>query len=252
MKQLLLSTVFFIQFCTSFAQGLTPANIKSIQSFITHVKNNEVDKVVSSTVYPLRRELPIPPIKNKQEFIKRYADIFDAKLVKMLASSNPYKDWRLMRDGFMLLDGEVWLDDTGQLIAVNYKSQKETILQKEYDRKDREQLHASLRKFSKRVLILETATYRIRVDELSEDVYRYAAWKVQAKMSDKPDLVLNNGVRNSAGSAGNHDFQFKRGEYTYICDINVLGYEATPAYLIVKQGDKEILNQDAIRGVKIL
>jgi hypothetical protein len=65
-------------------------------------------------------------------------------------------------------------------------------------------------------------------------------------MTDKPDLVIENGVFYADGTGGNHHYEFKKGNFRYECHFIVLGEkDAPPAVLTVYQSGKEILSQDA-------
>ncbi|MNQ85543.1 hypothetical protein D3C85_1007120 [compost metagenome] len=67
-------------------------------------------------------------------------------------------------------------------------------------------------------------------------------------MSDKPALVIKNGKFTPDGSGGNHNYQFKSGDYVYTCYITVMGETgAAPASLEITKASKEILSQDAKR-----
>ena len=47
-------------------------------------------------------------------------------------------------------------------------------------------------------------------------------------MSEKPALVIKNGIWLPDGSGGNNHYEFVNGTYTYVCSINVLGTAETP------------------------
>ncbi len=51
-------------------------------------------------------------------------------------------------------------------------------------------LHPSLHEFQYLVKIVETDKFRVRIDCIGKDEYRYALWDVNKKMSSQPDLVL--------------------------------------------------------------
>ena len=150
--------------------------------------------------------------------------------------------WR----GIMLLNGEVWLNSTGELIAVNYQSEFEKKRKEELIAVQKNSLHESLRNFKCPVCILETSKYRIRIDDMGNEKFRYASWKLQQSMSEKPELVILNGKVEFDGSGGNHSFIFKTGEYIYECGIVEMGEDdAPPAYLSITKGEKEIFSQNA-------
>ncbi|WP_428230766.1 hypothetical protein [Flavobacterium sp.] len=73
-------------------QDLKPEYQKFIKSFTDNVKNDKKEAVAGMIKYPLNRENPIPSIKNKAEFVKRYDQIFDLTLKNKIIKSNPAKD----------------------------------------------------------------------------------------------------------------------------------------------------------------
>ncbi len=111
------------------AQDLKPEYQKFIKSFIENVKNSKKEAVAAIVVYPLKRDYPIPVIKNKAEFVKRYNEIFDADLINEISKSDPAKDWSQMGwRGIMLNQGTIWITEEGGLFAVNYQSKFEANL----------------------------------------------------------------------------------------------------------------------------
>jgi hypothetical protein len=197
--------------------------------------------------YPFDREYPIPIIKNKQEFIKRYNEIFDDSLKQMIINSDPSKDWADMGwRGLMFKQGDIWIDFNGRLMTINYQSAYEKDLLKKYILDDKNNLNPALREFYRPLYILETSKFIIRIDELENYKFRYASWPIFKTMLDKPDLILYNGEFVAEGTGGNHSYQFKNGDYTYECSIIIMGEEGSPpARLTIIKDDTEILSQNA-------
>lgn len=244
--------LFLLAVVSVSGQGLSPEKQESVNTFIGWVKTAQKDSVAAHASFPLRREYPIPFIMDAREFVLRYDEIFDAKLTKMIAESNTATDWNEVGwRGIMLGNGQVWLDDEGRLTAVNYQSEVEKQKKIELIALDKSKLHQSLKQFIKPVYLLETKSYRIRIDEIGLGNYRYASWKLDKPMSDKPDLVLKGGELVHRGSGGNHDFTFKNGQFTYVCDIIIIGEDdAPPARLYVYKTAKELMVEDATIIVK--
>jgi hypothetical protein len=215
--------------------------------FIELVKNNKKDAIANLVSFPFGREYPISSIKNKQEFIKRFDEIFDATLKNMIIQSKLATDWSDVGwRGIMLKDGEIWIDYDGKLIGVNYQSKFEKESRQNLIAVEKNTLHSSIKKFESPVHILETKNYRVRIDDLGNYNYRYSSWPISKSMNDKPDLIINNGEWIPDGSGGNHRFQFKNAEYIYDCSIIVLGEDnSPPAMLTIYKGEKEILSQNA-------
>lgn len=242
--------IYLIIFCSqlTFSQDLKPEYQKFIKSFIANVKSNNKEGVAAFISFPLGRDYPIPNVKNKADFVKRYDQIFDATLKNEIIKSNPAKDWSEVGwRGIMLNQGTLWIDTDGKIISINYQSQAEKNLSNKLIAAEKAKLHPSIAKFKAPEYILETSKFRIRIDDLGNNNYRYASWSVKQKMSEKPDLVITNGKWIPDGSGGNSYFDFKKGDYLYRCYIIVLGTnDSPPATLTIYQNNKTILEQDAI------
>ena len=248
MKKLLFTfcSILFM-FSANAQDSLTAAHKKEINTFIAEVKAGDKAAVAKRIHFPFEREYPIPVIKNKEEFIKRYNEVFDAKLTGLISKTDAGHDWYAGGwRGIMFLDGEVWLDYDGRLTAVNYQSDAELKIKEQFIAKDKKSVHASISKFARPVHVLKTSKYLIRIDDLDHANYRYAAWKASAKMTDKPDLIITNGKYIADGTGGNHSYVFKKDGYVYECQILIIGAEdSPPANLVVYKGKKELLSQPA-------
>jgi hypothetical protein len=140
----------------------------------------------------------------------------------------------------------VWLNSDGKITAINYQSELEKAKKEKLILAQQSDLHPSLRSFLKPICTLQTKTHRIRIDETANNKYRYASWKRTQTQSEKPALILQNGEINFDGSGGNHSYIFKSGEYSYICEITVLGPQPNTTYeLIVTKNGTELMRQKA-------
>lgn len=242
-------TLFFVGVFSNLAlsQDLKPEYQKFIKTFIYSVKNDKKEAVANMISYPFKREYPIPAIKNKTEFIKRYNEIFDTTLKSEIIKSNSAKDWSEMGwRGIMLNQGTIWFDTDSRLISINYQSKFEMDLKNKIIANEKMKLHSSIAKFKTPKCVLETSKFRIRIDDLGNNNYRYASWALKKKMSDEPDLVINKGKIILDGNGGNHRFEFKKGQYIYECHISPLRENGSaPAGLTIYQNKKIILSQDA-------
>ena len=218
---------------------------KKIINFIDCVKKDKKSTIAEMFLYPIERQYPLPKIKNRKEFIKRYDEIFDAKLKSLIIKSNPSKDWSEMGwRGIMLYNGDIWMDTEGRLSTINYQSKSESIMRNTIIESEKITLHPSIAKYQNPKYILETDKFRIRIDEITPNKYRYCSWDIKKSMSEKPDLIIKNGTSTPDGSGGNNKFIFKNGDYIYECYIIVIGESgAPPAEFTIYKGDKEILKQ---------
>jgi hypothetical protein len=242
---ILLLTLYFL---SAFSQNGSTEYQKVISDFIACVKQQDKQELSKKIVFPLKREYPLPSIKNKQEFLSRYNEVFDDSLVKMITTSAPGKDWSKMGwRGLMLRNGQLWLNEEGKLIAVNYQSAAESKKRTLLVEKERGLVHPSLKEFKRPVCLLETGKFRIRIDDMGDGNYRYASWSLKNKQSDKPDLIIENGEFIPEGTGGNHRYEFKTNGYVYSCVVTVLGKEddASPAELTIYKGERKILSQSA-------
>jgi hypothetical protein len=235
--------------CSPFlhAQDLKPEYQKFIKTFIDNVKNNRKEEVAKMVRYPLRRDTPIPPIKNEAEFVKRYDEIFDEDLKKEIVNSNPAKNWEQVGwRGIMLNNGTIWFEETGKLRSIVHISEKEKAYKEKLISSEKLKLHSSIKEFKEPLYVLETSKFRIRIDDLGNQKYRYASWSIKKSMSEEPDLILKNGKWIPDGSGGNSYFEFKSGNFVYQCYIIVLGQsDSPPATLTIYQNEKTILEQNA-------
>lgn len=236
-------------FCIGFvgAQNSKPEYQIFIKKFIDNVKSDNKEAIGDLVSYPLKREYPIADVINKADFVKRYSEIFDTTLKNEITKSNPEKDWSDMGlRGIMLNHGSIWLDINGSLIAVNYQSKFESDLKNKLIASQKKELDSSIAFFQTPICILETAKFKIRIDNLGNNNYRYASWSIKKKMTEKPDLVIYRGNLILEGSGGNHQYEFKKDNFTYECAIIVMGEKnLPPARLTIYQGSKVIVSQDA-------
>lgn len=248
MKKILIALILLLSAYYATAQdSLTAEHKKVITDFINYFKNNDREEIALLVSYPLKREYPIPEVKDREKFLRRFDEIFDSKLIAMIVISNPSKDWSAVGwRGIMLGNGSVWIDYDGTLIAVNYQSDAEVNKKAELIEFEKANLHSSVKQFSNPICILLTKKYKIRIDEMSNGKYRYASWKITAPMIDKPDIIIQNGEYVPEGSGGNHHYTFKNGKYIYECGIVLISEDdSAPAYLTIYKDDKEILNEPA-------
>jgi len=187
--------------------------------FINWVKagKEELSKHID---YPLYREYPIPPIRNREEFLRRYDEIFDTTLLKMIFDTNTAiiwtENWRRYIIVFDRDNG--WRDEyEDKVTAINYQSKAETNKKETLIKSYRNSVHESLKNFEIPIAEMETKSYKIRIDDMGNNNYRYASWKVGKSIKEKPDLILTNGTLINDGTEGYFIYSFTNGNYIYQC-----------------------------------
>ncbi len=246
MVRALLSTLIaFLLPASAYALEETHYNYHEISSFIEAVKSRDKSEISKYIRYPFRREHPVPDIHSERELILRFNEVFDEKLLALIASSNIESDWSQVGwRGVMLRHGALWIDG-GKVIVINYQTQLEKQYSNKIIQKQKSQLHSGLQKFQEPILEWDTISYHIRIDQLEPLKYRYASWKRGVPTSNKPDLILADGVRDGQGSGGNHWYDFVNGDYLYRCSVIYVGtsYDPPGRLEVYKNGDL-ILSED--------
>jgi hypothetical protein len=224
-KFLLFLVLFLISINSNLAQDISKTQKNEIETFIRNIKRKNISILSNLVSYPLIRQYPIEPIRNRKEFVKRFNQIFDQNLVRKIVQSKTNKDWsKVGWRGIMLNQGDIWLNENGQLIAVNSISNYEKKLIQKLVAIDKKRLHSSLTEYEKPIFKGYTKKVRFRIDLLKDQTYRYASWDINKAMNEKPDLVILNGQLNIEGSIGNQIFEFKNLDYQYtISDEQVKG-----------------------------
>ena len=228
-----------------------------VQNFIDAVKSNNAETIAKYVVYPLSRVAPVPDIHDEKEFIERYAMLFDDNLRTAIIDSN-LDDWENVGwRGIMLYSGLLWLNDDGKLIALNSMSPEEQKYSTSLAEKDKNSLYSTLKNYNSNIYIFDIAKGRGRIDEISDkkidkyhEKYRYAFWNKGKSMSDKPDIVINDGKVEYYGSANNTGYIFKNGEYTYHFDITYVGSVDTPPYELSVHKNEQLISSYPAEVVK--
>jgi len=226
-------------------------NTSPVTNLIELFKNTNKIEIAKLIDYPLRRKYPIEAIKNKNEFLYRYNEIFDKELVESIIESNKLKDWEKVGSrGTMFKNGTIWLNSNGKIISINYQSKIEKIIAEHIISLQKSILHKSISDFDKPVFVWKTKKFIIRVDDMGENNYRYASWSKDKSFSEKPDIILQSGKLIYDGSAGNYLILFKNGNYTYQCNVNVLGDLKSDYGSLEVYKDKKLILQDKVLSTK--
>lgn len=221
--------------------------VASINNIIDLFKKKDIAEISKIISYPLQREYPIPSIKNKEDFKIRFSQVFDQYLIDKIANSKIEQWSEVGWRGIMLDNGDLWITSSdGIITSVNHQSDIEKKLIIDLIEKDKANLHASLKIFKKPTYKIKTKTSLIRIDEVSENVYRFASWKKNEKESSKPDIIMGNGVVEYDGTGGNHYIIFEDGSTKYKVYRFIMGAEEdTPDVTVeIEKDGKTLLSED--------
>lgn len=237
--------IFLVIFSFLFGNSdeLKVSQIENIQKTIKAFQENDIEYISNNLIkYPLKRQYPIPSIKNQEELKKRFSEVFDDELIKEIKNSK-IEDWSEMGwRGIMLNQGTLWLNFDQIIIAINYQSDFEKRLRENLIKQDKEQLHSSLKDFIEPTYKIKTKNFLIRIDTIDDSKYRYSSWKIGRSQSSKPDLVLLNGEIEYQGTIGYQYFTFKNRNYTYEIDIDATSLEVMKDNKTILFEKGELLN----------
>ncbi|WP_418178850.1 hypothetical protein ACNSOO_07520 [Aliarcobacter lanthieri] len=237
--------IFLVIFSFLFGNSdeLKVSQIENIQKTIKAFQENDIEYISNNLIkYPLKRQYPIPSIKNQEELKKRFSEVFDDELIKEIKNSK-IEDWSEMGwRGIMLNQGTLWLNFDQIIIAINYQSDFEKRLRENLIKQDKEQLHSSLKDFIEPTYKIKTKNFLIRIDKIDDSKYRYSSWKIGKSESSKPDLVLLNGEIEYQGTIGYQYFTFKNRNYTYEIDIDATSLEVMKDNKTILFEKGELLN----------
>lgn len=235
-------------FFTSNTFALEQKYHESVLPVIAAFKTHDKTAIAAHIRYPLKRQYPLPDIKNEAEFINRFDEVFDEELVAVIGSSNINTDWdNVGWRGIMLNNGVMWVDTDGKVIAVNTQNTTEQAHAEKLIAQDKQSLHSSIKTFQKPILDWKTANYRVRIDDLGDGNFRYASWSIDKNPSDKPDIVLFHGEIKFSGSGGNHSYTFENGRYSYVLHVTIIGCDTSSlGWLEVYKNDKQLLFEGAV------
>lgn len=191
-------------------------HLKQARQLIRFIKESRTSELAALVQYPLRRDNPLPNIADQQQFIKQFPVLFDAALKQKLNSFTT--DDIFERNGiYCLFSGDIWMDENGKIITLNYSSAEEQKLKEIKEAELKAQMHASVNNWKTNILVWQSGNLLVRVDETKTGL-RYTAWSKGRPVSEKPDLILYNGSQEFQGTMGGVSYIFKNDKWKYVVD----------------------------------
>jgi|WetSurMetagenome_2_1015567.scaffolds.fasta_scaffold258519_1 hypothetical protein len=190
-----------------------------INKIVDLIKNDNFSQLSEVIRFPIKRPNPVPDIENKESFLRYCPTLFDDNFKQKLINAKFTPDNTISRDDdFGLLYGYIWLNKNGEIIALNYNSDKELLTQKKLTDETRSLIHPSVKNWKKNMMVCKSDKFIIRIDLMDDLTLRYASWSIPKSISDKPDLVLFNGTEEFHGTRGGVTYTFQNSKWKYVID----------------------------------
>lgn len=233
MNNLLKNGAFIILLFISFnglSRDLTTAQKEAISKFIALVDNRDWIGLSEAVSYPFQRKHPLSDIENKEDFLSLQNELFDDSLINMISNSRPDSNWYAIGSrGLRLMRGQIWLNNSGELIGINYQTELAKTKEIDLIEADRESLPVFLQEYERPVLTMDAEKWVIRIDQVKGMSYRFVGW-IQGNRNPNRDAVeiIFNGFLEYQGSGGNHTYTFTNDLGTFKCHINETREEGAP------------------------
>jgi hypothetical protein len=228
---------------------LTDKHKEVINEVVAEINNADFVGLAKRFEYPFYRRQTEDTI---QEPFMPYnlAVFFDDAYRSQIVSSAIDDYWFLNRAGDIVYgEYDFVLTETGQFKSLNRLSflDQIKIAEKEDLRAEKALMHDSVKVFKESIINVQTENYKIRIDRLADNSYRYAAWPIEAPFTTMPTVLIHNGYIERMGTVNNYDYTFIKDNYKYVYSENNVGERGIPiGALIIYAGDKEILYEEAI------
>lgn len=245
---LLALTIVFL--CDFKVYALEKSNYKYISKFISYVKKKDKKKISEMFYYPIGRKYPLPPIRDKKEFVSKFDELFDKDLLEMIEKSSLKKDWsEIGYRGILFEKAPIWFDYDGKIYRFFYETKISLNKKLNLIEKDRKLLHESLKTFEDPIMKFETKNYIVRIDRLKDNNFRLAYWDKLKDQSAEPNIILTNGIYTPNGSGGNHQYDFYSDSYKYSCIRFLIGEGSEmPGFFVKYNSDNvELINEKILK-----
>ncbi len=211
---------FFVFFFYTFlvkGQDVPSSTITNYQRIARLLKYDSVKTLAKLVTYPLKRFNPVPDINNAKEFISYYDTLFDGEFKKRVIK---LKDSDIFQHegNYGLFAGDIWIDENGKIISINHSSDKEEALSLKITNELKSKMYPEVNSWESNIIVIKCDKFIVRLDNTKDKGIRYVSWSKGKQISDKPDLILYNGIEEFQGTQGGVTWTFKNGQWTYVVD----------------------------------
>ncbi|MGC4104395.1 hypothetical protein [Ferruginibacter sp.] len=196
------------------------AVLKHFRHIVQLIRSGNAAALSKKVEYPIKRSNPLPDIQNAKQFIAYYPTLFDSafkELVKQYHDSIVFEHhdlYGLVGGGFI---GEIWINEEGKIVTVNYSSQKEQSNKQQLDAKIKRAIYPGINTWDDNVLVARSEKLLLRIDRTAKGL-RYVCWSKGQPTNEKPDIILYNGVEEQQGTMGGWTYTFQNDGWTYIIE----------------------------------
>ena len=222
MRKVYLSFIFLLLIHSHLsAQEVSQAIKNQYRLIIRLIERDSVQELSKYISYPLHRTNPLPDIQTPEQFVAYYHTLVDEAFKKKLKN---YRDSEIFQHNGQyglvgsIFNGEIWLDYNGKkIVAFNYSSPAEDALADKLKAEAQSKIHPSVSKWKSNIMVCKSAGIILRLDDTDQGL-RYVSWTGGHKISDKPDLILYNGIEEAQGTMGGWKYTFTNGKWAYVID----------------------------------
>jgi hypothetical protein len=121
MKTILLSFATILFFGYSCQASVDTFIVQRFRQIIRLIESDNAKELSKLVAYPLKRENPLPDIKNSKDFISYYPSIFDNSLKNLLKQ---YNDSDIFEHNYSYglvggnFSGEIWINEDGKISGI--------------------------------------------------------------------------------------------------------------------------------------
>jgi hypothetical protein len=219
MKRTLYVAIFL--FSISVCRAQVPAEIvKTYRHIVKLIREDNANELATMIQYPLKRKNPLPDIANAKQFIANYSMLFDEAFKQKLKLYNDSDIFQ--HDGSYGLvggafNGDMWMNESGKIAGIAYNTAKQIELMNQTTKKIQSQIYPGINTWKENIIVCKSAKLLIRIDWTDKGL-RYVCWTKGRPTSEKPDLILYNGIAEAQGTMGGWTWTFKNGDWTYEVD----------------------------------